>query len=174
MTNMKHTIFFVLLAMAAVHFAQTRAQAASATVEKASAVQLFVQDRDVVFPEEEQARLRQQIVSLVRSSNFHSGSGDEHRVFTSAGVQQDYRDTVATGEFLLMTLSSAQKIVTVGGEVTAVEIVVGLRGPSGKSSVFTIDESGTIVAHAKYSGDIYLDLKRTVERSRSTVNDDMR
>jgi hypothetical protein len=129
-------------------------------------VRLLAGEKQIGLSEGAQARLRQQITDLLKSSNFHSGPGDKYHVFTFSGVQQDYRDTVATGEYLLMTLSPAQKIVTVGGEVTAAEILVGLRGPSGKNTVFTIDDSGTIISHAKYSGAIYLELKQTVVQSR--------
>lgn len=129
-------------------------------------VQLFAGDKQVGLPESAQTRLRQQVTDLLKSSNFHSGAGDKHHLFTSSDVQQDYRDMLAAGEYLLMTLSPAQKIGTVGGEVTAAEVVVGLRGPGGKNTIFTIDESGRIISHAKYSGASYLDLNKTVAQLR--------
>ncbi len=64
-----------------------------------------------------------------------------------------------------MSFLPSQKITTVGGEITAAEVVVGLRGPNGKNTVFTIDESGTIVGHSKYSGEVYLELKKIVAQS---------
>jgi hypothetical protein len=132
------------------------------------AVRLIAGEKQVGLAEGTQERLRQQITDLVKSSNFHSGPGDKYHIFTFSGVQQDYRDTVASGEYLLMRLSPAQKIATLEGEVTAAEIVVGLRlhGSGGRNTVFTIDESGTIISHAKYSGEIYLELMKTVAQSR--------
>jgi hypothetical protein len=129
-------------------------------------VRLLAGDKQVGLTEVVQARLCQQVTALVKSSNFHSGPGDKYHVFTFSGVQQDYRDAVATGEYLLVILSPPQKIGTVGGEVTVAEIVVGLRGPGGRNSVFTIDQSGTIISHAKYAGEVYVELKKTVAQSR--------
>jgi hypothetical protein len=143
-----------------------RAPAAVPLDEASVTIRLFAQDRLVAFPEVAHARLRQQLTSLLKSSNFNSGPGDKYRIFTSSGLQQDYRDAIATGEYLLMTLSPAQKISTIGGEVTVAEIVVGMRSPGSKNSVFTIDESGTIICHAKYSGEVYMELKKTVAQSR--------
>lgn len=165
--HMKTTIIALLLNLAATPCANAQAAPAAVHLEEASpTVQLFAQDRLVAFPESAQARLRHQLTSLLKSSNFHSGGGDKYRLFTPSGVQQDYRDTAATGEYLLMIFSPAQKISTVGGEITAAEIVVGLRSPGSKNSVFTIDQSGAIISHAKYSGEVYLELKKTVAQSR--------
>ena len=87
--------------------------------ESLPTVQLLAGDKQVDLPSGAQAQLRQQITDLVKSSNFHSGTGDKHHIFTFPGVQQDYRDTVATGEYLLMILSPVQKIGTLGGEIIA-------------------------------------------------------
>ena len=132
----------------------------------APAVGLFARDKPIVLTESARQRVGQQIVALVQSSNFHSGPGDPHHIFTTTGVQQDYRDAVAAGEYLLMSFSPARKIRTTGGDVTAVEIVVGLSSPGGKNSVFTIDESGRVVSHAKYAGEVYVELKKSVAESR--------
>lgn len=163
---MKTTIIALLLCLAATPFARAQTGAAAARVDQASPiVRLFSQAKQIALSETAQARLRPQLTRLLESSNFHSGPGDKYDVFTPAGVQQDYRDAVATGEYLLMVLSPAQKISTTGGEVTVSEMVVGLRGPHGRNAVFTIDESGTITSHAKYAGEVFLELKKTVEQS---------
>jgi hypothetical protein len=164
---MKITIIALLLSLAATPIAHAQAGPAAINLEQPSPVRLFVQDRAIAFPEAAQPRLREQLTSLLKSSNFHSGLGDKYRLFTSSGVHQDYRDAIATGEYLLMIVSPVQKINTAGGEISVAEIVVGLRSPGAKNSVFTIDESGTIISHAKYSGEMYLELKKTVAYFRS-------
>ena len=103
-----------------------------------------------------QQQLRQQALRLVQSSNFHSGPDGENQIFTFTGVQQDDRDSVSSGDYLLVTFPTSQKIKTVGGEITASEIIWGLRRSGGKNSLFTIDESGRVVSHAKYAGEIGL------------------
>jgi hypothetical protein len=133
---------------------------------ESSPVRLFAGEKQIVLRENMQIKLQEQIVALVQTSNFHSGPGDGFHVFTAAGVQQDYRDVVAGGEYLLLVLSPAKKIGTVGGEIRVAEVVVGMRGPTGKNTVFTIDESGALVSHAKYSGEVYLELKKTVAAAR--------
>ena len=133
---------------------------------ESSSVRLFVGDKPIAPRESARRPVEQKVVALVQSSNFHSGPGDKFHIFTAAGVQQDYRDVIAGGEYLLMLFSPAKKITTVGGEITAAEIVIGMRGPSGKNTVFTIDEAGTVVSHAKYGGVTYLELKKAVTDAR--------
>jgi hypothetical protein len=132
----------------------------------ASSVRLFAGDKPVALRENAQSQLQQQIITLVESSNFHSGRGDTYRIFTAAGVQQDYRDTVAGGEYVLLLLSPAKKIGTAGGEITAAEVVIGMRGPTFRNTVFTIDETGAVVSHGKYSGVVYLELKKMIGAAR--------
>ncbi len=69
-------------------------------------------------------------------------------------IQQHYRQTVA-GEYLVITYDSPVVIHTIGGDVTVVEIVVGLnRKDDIPSALFTIDAEGRIVAHEKYAGGV--------------------
>jgi hypothetical protein len=126
-----------------------------------SVIRVLSQNRQIALSEDTQQRVRQQVADLVRSSSFVSSS-DAHHIFTFAGVQQDYRDVVATGEYLLLIFSSPQKFTTGAGEITAAEIVVGLHSPGGQNCLFTIDEQGRIVSHAKYSGMVLMSLKDTL------------
>ena len=130
--------------------------------EDLPAVKLMTPDKPAVLPAEVQSRLRRQLTALLQSSNFHSGPDDKQHIFTLPEVQQDYRDSVIAGKYLLLIFSSAQKIRTAGGEVTVTEIIVGLRRPNSKNSVFTIDDSGRVIGHAKYSGTIFVELEKTV------------
>ncbi len=121
-----------------------------------------MQNQQAALSEDAQQQLRQQILKLVQSSNFHSGPSGDDQFFTFAGAQQDYRDSVSSGDYLLVTFPSPQKIKTVGGDITAVEIVWGLNRPSSKNSLFTIDESGRLVSHAKYAGEVCLQIDKTL------------
>ncbi len=164
---MKTTLIALLSNLAVASFLPARAVCAADQLDETPpVVRLFLQDKPVQLPDAAQSRVRQQLTGLVKASNFHSGVGDHYHLFTSSGVQQDYRDAVAAGEYLLMIFSPAQKIETLSGDVSVAEIVVGLRSPNGRNCLFTIDESGTIVSHAKYSAEILLDLKKTVGQLR--------
>jgi hypothetical protein len=129
-------------------------------------VGLFAAGGPISLRDSGQPLLRQHVINLVQSSNFHSGSGDQFHFFTAEGVQRDYQDAVTGGEYLVLLLSPARKLRTTGGEVTAAEILVNLHGPGGQNAVFTIDEAGAVVSHAKYAGEIFLELKKTIAAAR--------
>jgi hypothetical protein len=129
-------------------------------------VGLFAAGRQISLRESDQPVLRKQVIKLVESSNFHSGPEDRFHVFTPEGVQRDYRDAVTGGEYIALLLSPAQKITTTGGEITVTEILVNLHGPGGQNGVFTVDETGTVVSHAKYAGEAFLELKRIISAAR--------
>lgn len=133
--------------------------------ESPTTIRLQMQNKQAVLAGGVQQQLRQQAMDLVESSNFHSGPGGENQIFTSAGVQQDYRDSVSSGDYLLVAFPTPQKIKTLGGEITAAEIVIGLHQPGGQNSLFTIDDIGRVVGHAKYAGEICLRLKKTVAQA---------
>jgi hypothetical protein len=127
-------------------------------------VRLFAGNREVDLPADLPRQLDQKLAELLRSSNLHSGPGDTRHVFTLTGVQQDYRDTIADGRYLLLTMLPQQTVDTAGGKVDVAELVVdvGSHALGGKNTVFTIDQTGSIVSHAKYSGAIYLELLKTL------------
>lgn len=130
-------------------------------------VGLFAAGQQISLRESAQPLLRQQVIKLVQSSNFHSGPGDKFHFFTAEGVERDYRDAVTGGEYIVLLLSPAQKISTTGGEITAAQILVNLHGPGGQNEVFTIDEAGTVVSHAKYEGVFFLELRKTLAAARN-------
>lgn len=91
-------------------------------------------------------------LELLKTSNFHSGKEDKNSFFTLHGVQNDYRATVA-GRYLVCRLQTGTKVTTPGGDIFVAEIVIGLNRDDYASSLFTINEDGAVVEHAKYSGD---------------------
>jgi hypothetical protein len=76
----------------------------------------------------------------------------------------------------VVSLKVPQTIKTVGGEVIVREIVIGLNRPDSvaivegvsyadyASSLFTIDDEGRVVVHAKYSGLLCIDLMKLVKK----------
>jgi hypothetical protein len=89
-------------------------------------------------------------------------------------TEQEYRDALS-GDYLRIDFASLDTISTIGGVVYVTAIVKGLDplGPDWRSrypdhfddSLFTINEKGTVVAHAKYSGLDIFALNRTIERA---------
>lgn len=115
----------------------------------------------VLAGEDAQQRVLSKALQVLRSSNFHSGPGDDLHLFKVPEVQREYRKEVA-GRFLVISFPTARWITTVGGEIMVGEIVIGLNGEQYASSLFTIDESGHIVGHAKYSGTTCVELLQLV------------
>lgn len=130
----------------------------------ASVVRLFVDQKQVLVGEAAQQQLRSAVISLLQSSSLHSGGNDG--VFSFTGVQQDYRDAVCSGAYVVVSLSPAQKFATLAGDVSAAEIVVGLRSPGARNCVFTIDDHGVLTSYAKYSGSIFIKLKQILAEQR--------
>jgi hypothetical protein len=66
-------------------------------------------------------------------------------------IQEDYRVAVS-GKYLLISLKEAHNINTLDRVVRVREVVIGLNEQFGRNELFTIDDQGRIVSHAKYSG----------------------
>lgn len=117
--------------------------------------------------------LSSKALELLETSNFNSRTG--YLDVSIAKAQEEYRQTVS-GKYLLISLKEPQKIKTIGGEVIVREIVIGLNRPDSiaivggvnyaeyASSLFTIDEEGRVVVHAKYSGPLCIELMKLVKR----------
>ena len=99
---------------------------------------------------------------LVESSNFNSYTRPEVIDQTIPEIQEHYR-RVAAGDTLVITYPAPVKFVTVGGELWVFEIVIGLGRPDQVDALFTIDNAGRVVAHAKYSGALAVELRRAAD-----------
>jgi len=126
-------------------------------------VELQIRGQQIVLTEQAQKQLREQALQLVETSNFHSDPGDKYHFFTLHDVQSDYRKEVA-GKFLLISFPAPMKIQSRGGELMVAEIVVGLNRPDFASSLFTIDETGRIIAHTKYSGERCIEILKVIKQ----------
>jgi hypothetical protein len=112
---------------------------------------------------------------LVSSSQNNSDAPEW--LFPKWEVQQEYRDALS-GDYLRVDFASSTTIDTMGGVIHVSAIVLGLdsSGPDWRSkypdhftdALFTIDESGTVVGHALYSGADAFALGRAIKKGLPT------
>jgi hypothetical protein len=100
-------------------------------------------------------------VELLESSNFNSRA--PRWEWNMSEILEVHRKTVS-GKYLLVSFKEPRKIKTVGGEITVREIIIGLNRTDYASSLFTIDDEGRIVGHAKYSGPLCVGLLQFVKK----------
>lgn len=116
--------------------------------------------------ESDQNKLLEQALELLKTSNFHSGKGQKNNIFTLHGVQNDYRATVS-GRFLVCRFQPGKKVTTVGGDIFVSEIVIGLNRDDYASALFTVAEDGSVVEHAKYSGNLCIKIMHALSPFRN-------
>jgi len=105
-------------------------------------------------------KLYAKAVEILESSNFNSRA--PRWQWNMPEVHQQYRQTVA-GKYLLISFKEPNKFTTVGGEVTAKEIIIGLNGRQYASALFMIDDEDRLVGHAKYSGPLCVEFLKLVK-----------
>jgi hypothetical protein len=117
--------------------------------------------------------LHSKALELLETSNFNSRTSGLD--WSISKIHEQYRQTVA-GKYLLVSLIEPRRIKTVGGEVIVREIVIGLNRPDSiatvggvsyadyASSLFTIDDEGRLIVHAKYSGPMCIELMKLVKK----------
>lgn len=126
-------------------------------------VELHFRNKQVVLTEPGQQRASRLAMQLLETSNFHSGPGDKYHMFTLSDTQRKYRQVVA-GKFLLVSFPEPRKVTTIGGEIVVSEIVLGLNRDDYAMGLFTIDATGSVVAHSKYSGVHCVEILKTVKQ----------
>jgi len=129
--------------------------------ESMTPVEVYSQGIKQELSESVQNKLLEQALELLKTSNFHSGKGDKNNLFTLYGVQNDYRATVS-GRFLVCRFQPGKKVTTVGGDIFVSEIVIGLNRDDYASRLFTVDQDGSVVGHAKYSGDLCIKILQAI------------
>ena len=159
----------IVTVVTSVAFAETNQPAAS---EADYTVALYF-GKQTPLIQEANRKLHSKALELLETSNFNSRAGVLD--WNISKFHEQYRQTVA-GKYLLISLKEAQRIRTVGGEVIVKEIVIGLNRPDSiatvggvsyteyASSLFTIDDEGRVVAHAKYSGSMCIELTKLVKK----------
>jgi len=118
-----------------------------------------------------QNELLEQALELLKTSNFQSGKGDKNNLFKLHGVQNDYRATVS-GRFLVCRFQPGKKVTTVGGDIFVSEIVIGLNRDDYASRLFTVDQDGSVVGHAKYSGDLCIKILQAIPNLKQDAEQD--
>ena len=76
-------------------------------------------------------------------------------------TQRHYRTTVKDN-YLTLSFKTPRRIHTIGGSVNTYEIVIGM-GKQYADALFTINSTGRIIQHVKYSGVLATNLLKTVK-----------
>ncbi|HEY0683610.1 MAG TPA: hypothetical protein VGD45_14855 [Steroidobacter sp.] len=100
-------------------------------------------------------QLKAKALEILRSSNFNSAA--PRWEWDEATSNLEYGAAVS-GRHLLVTFADPTIIETTGGKVVVKEIIIGLNTAQYASSLHTIDDKGRVVAHAKYSGTLCVEL----------------
>jgi hypothetical protein len=104
--------------------------------------------------------LRKLGTELLKSSNFNTDAHPGILRQTVSEIDARYRH-VLTGDCLTITYDRPVRVRTVGGDVSVSKMIIGLAHPDYADALFTLDSTGRVVAHEKYSG------RTAVERRRA-------
>ncbi len=99
-----------------------------------------------------QQKIAERVIRLLKTSEFNSARQPDRFQGGLTRVQAYYRKTAGTSHMVL-SFKEPQKFRTIGGEVEAAEIVIGLSHKTHHSSLFTVDTDGVVVEHSKESLD---------------------
>lgn len=95
-------------------------------------------------------------IEVLQSSNFNSSNSQWE--WDEAEVNREYGRAVS-GRHVLVTFSKPEIIKTIGGDITVREFVIGLNGSQYASSVHTLDEQRRVIGHAKYAGQLCIEIQ---------------
>lgn len=148
---MKKTLFAITVFLLAV-----TSYAEVATVE----IRLYM-GKEITLTEKSHVKLRQLAITLVKTSNFNTAIHAKLLKKTPAKIQRSYRATVRDN-YLTLSFKTPRSINTIGGSVNTREIVIGM-GKQYADALFTIDSTGRVIQHIKYSGVLATNLLKTVK-----------
>jgi hypothetical protein len=103
----------------------------------------------------ESRRLEAKALEVLRSSEFNSSA--PIWAWDESAIQKEYLHAIA-GDHLVVTYTRPLEVSTEGGKVSVKKLVIGLLGTQFASSVHTVDDFGRIVGHAKYSGELCIQM----------------
>lgn len=103
--------------------------------------------------EKSQKKIAAQVIRLLKTSEFNSARQPNRFQGGLTRTQAYYRKTASVSH-LVLSFKKPQKFRTIGGEIEAAEVVIGLSHKSHHSSLFTVDAKGVVVEHAKESLDV--------------------
>ena len=107
----------------------------------------------------EQSELRAQALKIIESSNFNSTM----EKWADMLDLQQYQKVMA-GNYLTVTLPLPRLIKTYGNEIVVSKMIIGLGNSGSTMGLFTIDGTGNMAGHGKYSGMLCIKLLETVKR----------
>ncbi len=122
--------------------------------------------KEVELDQPETQMLCSTALEVLETANFNSSDSQtqawpEYQVL---GVQKDYRWTVSK-KYLVVSFKEARKIETLDGVVNVREIVIGLNlNDNGRNQLFTIDDNGRVISHAKYGGTTWINLLKAAKK----------
>lgn len=160
MNSFKFFAILILLTPVAARFAIADAEEPSADTESDYTLTLRYGKATPLSPEAVES-LYAKTVELLETSNFNSRAPLWE--WNMSEILEGYRRTVA-GKYLLVSFNEPRTFKTIGGEVSVREIVIGLNRPDFASALFTIDDEGRIVGHAKYSGLLCIDFLKLAKK----------
>jgi hypothetical protein len=109
---------------------------------------------------EDSRRLEAKAVEILRSSEFNSSA--PMWAWDESAIEKQYRQALE-GDHFIVTYTPELEMSTGGGKVSVKMLVIGLLGTQYASSLHTVDGSGRIVGHAKYSGDLCIQMLNLVK-----------
>lgn len=89
--------------------------------------------------------------TFLKSANFNTANQPEILKQSITAIHERYRTTIRADCFIV-SYARPMKFKTIAGDVTVVEIIVGLNRPDSiASALFTVDPDGRLIAHEKYA-----------------------
>lgn len=122
---------------------------------------------EIVLDSEISDNFKNAALELLETSNFNSVSHSDLLNINALNVHKAYRKTVSKN-FMLVTFDSPMSINSIGGKLDVYEIIIGF-GDEYADALFTVDSTGRVVKHEKYSGQYAIELQ---ERVKIAVKDD--
>jgi hypothetical protein len=105
-------------------------------------------------------------IEILQSSNFNSSNPKWD--WDEAKINLEYGRAVS-GRHVLVTFSKPEIIKTIGGDITVRELVIGLNGSQYASSVHTVDIQGRVIGHAKYLGQLCIEIQELADSVASSL-----
>ena len=138
--------------------------AESPEFEKSSVVLRY--SGNIALNEDDARKIFEKSIEILQSSNFNSSNPKWE--WDEAKINLEYGRAVS-GRHVLVTFSKPETIKTLGGKITVRELVIGLNGSQYASSVHTIASNGKVVGHAKYLGQLCIEIQELANAAASKL-----
>jgi len=126
---------------------------------EASAVVLRYSE-NTALGQDDSRKLFEKSIEILQSSNFNSSS--PRWEWDEVKINLEYGRAVS-GMHVLVTFNKPERVKTMGGYISARELIIGLNGSQYASSVHTIDGDGKVIGHAKYLGQLCIEILELVK-----------